>query len=70
MQSFWLGPVFLGAVLILVGILLYRYPELLAYVVAAAFVFAGISLIGVGWRMRGSVHYRRIDQHWEGPDER
>jgi len=58
---FWLGPVLLGVVLIAMGVVLYVWPDVLAYVVAGVFIIGGISLIGSGWRMRQQVTYRRMD---------
>lgn len=59
--GFWLGSVLLGVVLMLIGLLLLVWPQLLAYVVAAVFLMAGVSLLGAGWRMRARVTYRRLD---------
>lgn len=60
-SGFWMAPAALGVVLILVGILLFVWPELLAFVVAAVFVSSGIGLLGSAWRLRERVTYRRMD---------
>lgn len=60
----WLGPVLAGAVLILIGIALYVWPALLAYVVAGVFVAGGLSLMTLGWRMRRQVTYRPMHGAW------
>ncbi len=68
----WLMPASLGVLLILLGVLLYVRPELLAYFVAAIFILCGAGLLGVAWKLRAGVSYRRIDEDWrdEGSDER
>jgi uncharacterized membrane protein YraQ (UPF0718 family) len=60
--SFWMGPAALGVVLILIGILLFVWPAILAYVVAAAFLSAGIGMVASAWRLRERVTYRRMDE--------
>ena len=64
-QQFWMTPILAGVGLILLGIILFKNPRLLAYFVAALFVVAGASLIAVGWRLRRRVTYRRLDE--DGP---
>jgi len=59
--GFGLAPAALGVVLILLGLLLYTHPQLLAYFVAGMFVLAGCGLLGVAWRTRRQVQYRRMD---------
>ena len=62
---FWLGPALLGVLLIVVGILIIIVPDLLRYAVAGLLMFAGMTLLGMGWRMRRQVTYRRVDtEHW------
>ena len=61
MQRFWLTPVITGVTLVLIGVLLFNHPELLAYFIAGLFTLVGAALIGVGWNMRKRVSYRRID---------
>lgn len=61
----WLAPALLGLLLILLGVLLYKHPELLAYFVAGVFVLVGSGLIVSAWRMRRRVTYRQINREWE-----
>ena len=68
-QGFWLGPALFGAALIVIGLLIYRNPDLLAYVVAAVFILAGAVMIGVAWKMRTQVTIHRMDHTGDGPDE-
>ena len=68
-QHFWLTPVGLGVLLVLLGLLIFKKPELLAYFIAGLFVLIGLALVGVGWNMRRRVTYRRMDQNWNA-DER
>ena len=56
----WITPVLIGSLLVLIGILIFSKPELLAYLVAGVFIVAGVALIGFGWNMRGRITYRRI----------
>jgi hypothetical protein len=60
-RGMWLGPAMLGAIFIAIGIAIWRFPELLAYAVAALFVLIGVVLLAVAWQMRGRVRYRRMD---------
>lgn len=69
MGGIWLAPVALGFVLIGIGLMLFVWPELLAFVVAAVFVTGGLSLLGTGWRMRQRVTYQRLDPTWQVKDE-
>lgn len=73
MQVFWsnrgpagfgYGSGFVGVVLVLIGVLLFVMPELLAYVVASVFVITGLGMLAAGWRMRQHVSYRRMDEGW------
>ena len=65
--GFWLAPAFLGVVLILFGVLIFVVPKVLEFIVAAVLVFAGCSLLGLAWHLRGRVTYRRMDDHGAGP---
>lgn len=64
MGLLWALPLFGGIALILLGLLLFIWPELLAFVVASLFVAAGVALIGSAGRWRSSVVYRRLDDAW------
>jgi multisubunit Na+/H+ antiporter MnhG subunit len=69
-RGFWLAPASLGVLLILFGVLILVVERLLQFLVAAVFVMAGCSLLGLAWHMRGRVTYRRLDPRWPGSDER
>jgi hypothetical protein len=58
MSGLWLGPAIVGLGLVLFGVLIFLRPQFLAYLVASAFVLAGLSALGVAWRMRSSVQIR------------
>ena len=60
----WFVPALGGGLLIVIGIALFIWPELLAFVVASVFVMTGLGLLGSAWRSRGNVVYRRIDRVW------
>ncbi len=61
----WAAPALGGLLLILAGVLIIIEPRLLAYVVGAAFVMAGLSLLTVAMSMRTRVTIHRIDPHEE-----
>jgi hypothetical protein len=63
----WFIPICAGAVLILFGVLILIVPNLLEYVVAGALLLAGFSLLGVGWRGRTRVSFRRLDENEQNP---
>lgn len=74
----WVLPALLGVALIGLGLLLFVWPELVAYFIAAVFIVAGMSVLGMAWRMRQQVTFQRIDRQWQvreddgapGPGER
>jgi hypothetical protein len=68
--GFWLAPAALGGVLIGVGILIYVYPQILAYAVAGLFVLAGFGLLGLAFSVRRRVTIRRVDAAWPGEERR
>ncbi len=58
-----------GAALLVSGLLIVIYPELLALLVASAFVFAGTGLLMAGWaarryRQQMRRRYQRDEYHW------
>ena len=57
-----------GVVLTLVALAILAWPELLAYMVASALLFAGVTLMAWSWRMRRveqrmHQHMTTIDRH-------
>lgn len=48
----WTVPLMLGGLIFLFGVMILVVPELLAYLVAFAFCVVGLSIMGMGWRMR------------------
>ena len=63
----WFAPVFFGLILILVGVLIFVFPDLLAFLVATVLMLVGCSLLGLGWHLRGRVTYRRMDDDEDTP---
>lgn len=61
LAGLWMGPALLGGVLILLGILIFVLPQLLAYAVALALILAGLGMIAMGYATRMQVTYRRVD---------
>jgi hypothetical protein len=51
----------LGVVLTLLAVAILVWPELLAYMVASALLFAGVTLMAWSWRLRRLE--RRLHQH-------
>ena len=45
------GIVFLGTVLFLIALLIFAYPALIAYFIAAVILFAGFSALAIGWKL-------------------
>ena len=56
-----------GLTLILFGMAILIWPELLAYMVAGLFIAVGFSLSGWGWRMTKG--QRRATNQWQFMDE-
>jgi len=67
----WVGLALLGLCLILIGLLLFVWPQLLAFVVAAVFFSAGVGVLGFAWRLRRQMSYRHTSRswHWEVYDD-
>ena len=45
------GTVLLGTVLFLLALLIFAYPALIAYFIAAVILFAGLSALAIGWKL-------------------
>lgn len=56
-----------GLILILFGVAILLWPELLAYMVAGLFIAIGFSITGWGWRF--SQRRRNTAARWETIDE-
>jgi uncharacterized membrane protein HdeD (DUF308 family) len=56
-----------GLVLILFGIAILIWPDLLAYMVAGLFIAVGFTITGWGWRL--SRRQRRQTARWQFVDE-
>ena len=63
----WFVPVLTGIMFILFGLLILYVPNLLEYLVAAALLLIGFSLLGVGWHWRTRISFRRLDQDGQNP---
>ncbi len=50
-RSITLGSVIFGAILFLLGILIFVYPTLIAYFIATVILFAGISVLFISWKL-------------------
>lgn len=48
----WKYQMLLGAVLVMLGILIAAFPEILVVLVAASVIMVGAALIGSAWRLR------------------
>ena len=45
------GTILLGTVLFLLALLIFAYPALIAYFIAAVILFAGFSSLAIGWKL-------------------
>ena len=45
------GTVLLGGLLFLLAIMIFSYPALIAYFIAAMILFAGLSVLAIGWKL-------------------
>ena len=61
-RGFWLAPAIFGCLFILLGLLIFYNPALLAYIVAGILMAIGVTLLGLAWQTRPRVTYRRIDE--------
>lgn len=66
--AMWLAPACFGFMLIFLGVTIFIAPQLLAYFVAGAFIFVGVSMIGLAFAARSRVTIRRLDE--DGPIDR
>ena len=63
MAGMRLAPAVMGAALIGIGTLIFIMPQLVSYLIAATFVMVGCSLLGVAWRMKPNVTFRRFNDN-------
>ncbi len=62
------GTVLLGSVLFFLALLIFAYPALIAYFIAAIILFAGLSVLAIGWKLwqfRNDIN--KLDQFEEDP---
>lgn len=59
-MGIWYAPAALGVLLIIAGVLIFRRPELLAYIVASGLILAGVSALALAWRSKWFITYRRF----------
>ena len=45
------GTILLGAALFFLALLIFAYPALIAYFIAAVILFAGFSALAIGWKL-------------------
>ena len=45
------GTILLGNVLFILALLIFAYPALIAYFIAAVILFAGFSALAIGWKL-------------------
>ncbi len=55
-----------GVLLILLGLMLFIWPQLLAWTLAGLLVAVGVGLVAAGLGSRFSLRYRRLDD-WDEP---
>lgn len=49
-RTLTLGTVLLGGLLFLLAIMIFAYPALIAYFIAAMILFVGLSVLAIGWK--------------------
>ena len=50
-RNLTLGTVFLGGLLFLLAIIIFIYPALIAYFIAAMILLAGLSVLAISWKL-------------------
>jgi hypothetical protein len=50
-RTFTLGTILLGGLLFFLAIMIFLYPALIAYFIAAMILFAGFSVLAIGWKL-------------------
>ncbi|MBL4664555.1 MAG: hypothetical protein JKY23_01120 [Nitrospinaceae bacterium] len=50
-RTLTLGTIILGGLLFLLAIMIFAYPALIAYFIAAVILFAGLSVLAIGWKL-------------------
>ena len=50
-RTITLGAILLGGVLFFLGILIFAYPTLIAYLIGAIILFAGLSVLFASWKL-------------------
>ncbi len=55
---FWRFEMLAGLLLVLAGVLIAVYPQILVALISAITILAGLALVGAGWRTRSAVRYR------------
>ena len=50
-RTITLGAILLGGVLFSLGILIFAYPTLIAYLIGAIILFAGLSVLFASWKL-------------------
>ena len=50
-RTLTLGAILLGTILFLLALLIFAYPALIAYFIAAVILFAGFSALAIGWKL-------------------
>ncbi|GEM_PF-6347610 len=58
--------VLFGVLLILLGIMLFIWPQLLAWTLAGLLVAVGVGFVAAGLGSKSAVRYRRLDD-WDEP---
>ena len=49
-RTLMLGTVLLGCLLFILAIIIFFYPALIAYSIAAIILFVGLSFLSIGWK--------------------
>ena len=67
-RAMTLGTVISGTILFFLGILIFAYPTLIAYFIAAVILFAGLSTLLLGWKLwKFRNEIAKLDNLYEEP---
>jgi uncharacterized membrane protein HdeD (DUF308 family) len=62
------GTVLLGGLLFLLSIMIFAYPALIAYFIAAVILFAGLTVLAIGWKLwRFRNEFTKLDKIEDEP---
>ena len=61
------GTFIFGGILILLAILIFAYPMLIAYFISGMILLAGVVTLTIGWKLRRARENISSAERWEAP---